>query len=152
MMVKRLNMAAFAAVLILALAPHAWAANEIPVTMSVHATLTEGTLRIDGKANVPDGAWIIYAAYRAADSMTRVKGYVRVKNGRFTARADVSSWPPGKIVVDADFQVVLPKRTQPRVVVERYGPKGERMAGADVVVGGDSYRTAVSSTSVLKRY
>lgn len=150
MMTKRLILAAFAAVLVLV--PHARAADTVPVTISIHATLTGGTLRIHGKTNVPDGAWVIYAAYRAADSMTRVTGYARVKSGRFAAQADVSSWPLGKIAVDADFQVILPARTQPRVVIERYGPKGEHMTGADVVVGGDSYRTAVSSTSLIKRY
>jgi hypothetical protein len=80
----------------------------------------------------------------------RARGYARVRNDHFTASVSISRWPPGKIKVDANFQTLLPTRVQPGAVTERYGAHGERMTGKDVVKGGDSFRAAVTSATVVK--
>jgi hypothetical protein len=108
------------------------------------------TLHLSGRATLPDSAWIIYAAHHIEEPQTRVRGYARVANERFSARADVPDWPPGEIAVDAHFQILLPEREQPEAVVDLFGEKGERMTGGDVVEGGAGYRTAVASTRVAK--
>lgn len=121
------------------------------VAISVHASADDGVLHIRGTATVPDGALIIYAAYRAGDPKSRARGYARVADQAFAADVDVSHWPPGMVHVDAHFQVLLPGRTQPDKIVARYGVRGERMTGKDVVQGGDSFRAAVASTVVTLR-
>lgn len=126
-------------------------ADGAAVEISVRAAVEGETLNLRGRATVPDGAWITYAAYHAEKPQTRVTGYARVADGRFSARADVSGWPPGEIAVDAHFQILLPGREQPEAVVELFGEKGERMTGADVVEGGAGYRSAVASARVTKR-
>lgn len=121
-----------------------------PVAISVHAELDSDMLYIRGNATVPDGAWIIYAAYRVAEPQRRATGYAQVRDQRFTARADVSGWPPGDIAVDAHFQMGLPEREQPDAVVARFGRNGERMRGDDVVQGGSGFRAAITSTTIAK--
>lgn len=125
--------------------------SSVPVTIAVHADMAGDILRIHGNATVPDGAWIIYAAYRPTGPDRRAKGYVRVKDGRFAAEVNTAGWPRGPIRIDADFQIFLPERTQPAAVVARYGQNGERMSGADVVQGGGAFRAAVSSATIIKR-
>ena len=124
---------------------------DAPVTISVRAEVEGDVLNIHGSATVPDGAWIIYAAYRVAEPQQRRDGYARTKNGRFAAEADVSGWPAGEIAVDAHFQVRLPAHKQPDAVVTRFGRDGERMRGESVVQGGDNFRAAIASTKVVKR-
>lgn len=131
-------------------AGHAAAAEKVPVTISVRASLQGNSLRIRGTATVPDDAWIIYAAYRHDAPRTRVTGYARVAHRRWAADVDVAGWPPGRIAVDAHFQILLPGRRQPAAVVARYGHNGERMTGPDVVVGGAGFRAAVASSAVTK--
>lgn len=126
------------------------AAAEVPVAISVWAKVEGEILRIRGTATVPDGAWIAYAAYRVAEPQMRATGYARVEAGRFAAQVNVAHWPPGEIAVDAHFQMLVPGRTQPDAAAARYGPKGERMTGDDVVEGGASYRAAVASTAAVK--
>jgi hypothetical protein len=125
-------------------------AHAAPVSIAVHASVEGQTLRIRGTATVPDGAWIIYAAYRTSKPAMRDKGYAQVRDNRFTAAVDISRWPPGTITVDANFQTLLPSRQQPRVVIERFGAQGSRMTGDDVVKGGGSFRAAVASATAIK--
>lgn len=131
-------------------AGRAAAADKVPVTISVRASLQGDSLRIRGTATVPDGAWIIYAAYRPDAPRTRATGYARVAHRRWAADVDVAGWPPGRIAVDAHFQILLPRRKQPAAVIARYGPRGARMTGPDVVAGGAGFRAAVASTAVTK--
>lgn len=120
------------------------------VAISVGAELDGGTLHIRGTATVPDHAWIIYGVYVVADPQRRIVGYAQVSEGRFAALADVTAWPAGEIEVDAHFQIRLPARKQPKSVIARYGPNGERMHGEAVVQGGGGFRAAVASTTVTK--
>lgn len=123
---------------------------DAPVAISVRAVVEDDTLHIRGSATVPDGAWIIYAAYRLEEPQRRVTGYAQVEDEQFAAQIAASRWPAGKISVDAHFQVMLPARKQPDSVIDRFGPNGERMTGKDVVEGGGSFRAAIASTSVVK--
>jgi hypothetical protein len=122
-----------------------------PVTLSLRASEEAGVLTIQGEATVPDGAWIIYAAYRMDDPRTRATGYAQVEGQRFAAREDIAGWPAGPVRVDAHFQMMLPDRRQPPGVVAVYGPHGERMEGRQVVEGGESFRAAVASTTLRIR-
>ncbi|MBI1181240.1 MAG: hypothetical protein GC201_11835 [Alphaproteobacteria bacterium] len=140
---------ALAACLLLAACSRSGAADTA-VAIAVDAVLSGDTLSIDGKATVPDGAWIVYAAYRVETPQTRETGYARVADGRFSATADVSGWPAGAIQVDAHFQTMLPAKRQPPAVIERYGESGERMTGPSVVEGGESFRAAIASATVQK--
>jgi hypothetical protein len=126
------------------------AASPPPVSITVHAELGGSKLHIRGHASVPDGAWIIYAAYRRAQPRLRVAGYARVRRHSFGADVDVADWPAGKISVDANFQMRLPARRQPEAVVALYGAHGQRLTGPDVVRGGGSFRAAVASAEVTK--
>lgn len=123
---------------------------DAPVAISVRAEFEGDMLHLGGGASVPDGAWIIYAAYRVAEPQRRVTGYTEIRDERFTAQANVSGWPLGEIAVDAHFQVRLPEREQPEAVITRFGQNGERMRGDDVVQGGGGFRAAIASTTVLK--
>lgn len=125
-------------------------ASAVPVSMSVRARIDGHNLHIQGRATVPDGAWIIYAAYRTVKPDLRVRGYARVRHDLFKAVVDISKWPSGKINVDANFQLLLPAREQPKAVIERFGINGKRMTGKDVVKGGGSFRAAIASTTVVK--
>ncbi|MGH7076129.1 MAG: hypothetical protein ACREFD_18315 [Stellaceae bacterium] len=126
------------------------AASTVPVAISVRAKIEGQTLHIFGKANVPNGAWIIYAAYRTAPPRARATGYAQVRDDRFAAHLNVANWLPGPIKVDVNFQVLLPTRKQPAIVTTRFGKLGERMTGSDVVKGGGTFRAAVASTTVVK--
>jgi hypothetical protein len=151
--IRRLGIATVLAVFA-GLAPAATgaaAADTVPVQFTIHAALTDGKVRLTGTATVPDGAWIIYVVYRADAPLTRSRNFARVEDGRYAAAVDVSAWPPGKIAIDAHFQILLPGRKQPDAVVARYGPNGERMVGPTVVKGGEGFRAAVVSTSVIKK-
>ena len=125
-------------------------AGEIPVTISVQAIIEKERLRISGRARVPDGAWILYAVYRPAAPQRRTTGYSQIDDGRFSAKIDISDWPPGEIAVDTHFQLLMPDRVQPDEVIERFGPNGERMTGDSVVEGGSAFRAAIASTTVVK--
>lgn len=125
-------------------------ASAVPVVISLRARIEGQTLHIRGKATVPNGAWIIYAAYRPAEPEMRATGYARVRDDRFAAVVNIASWPPGQIKIDANFQMFLPRRVQPEVVIDRFGVNGKRMTGEDVVKGGDSSRAAVASATVVK--
>jgi hypothetical protein len=127
------------------------ASGEVPVRMTLRAALETGKVRLSGTASVPDGAWIIYVVYRKAAPGTRANGFARVRGGRYAAVVDVRGWPPGRIAVDAHFQILLPGRRQPAAVIERFGRMGERMTGPTVVKGGAGFRAAVVSASVTKR-
>tara|TARA_B100000609_G_C16988966_1_gene317710 strand:+ start:161 stop:529 length:369 start_codon:yes stop_codon:yes gene_type:complete len=121
------------------------------VAISVPAEIEGGVLYMRGRATVPNGAWVIYAAYRAAETERRVMGYVRAKDQRFTAPVGISRWPPGEIRVDAHFQVSLLSREQPDTVIARFGRDGERMSGKDIVEGGGDFQAAVASAKAVKR-
>lgn len=125
-------------------------ADGVPVTISVRAELDGNSLRIRGRATVPDGAWIIYAAYSVAEPRWRVTGYTRIQDDKFAAEAHIGNWPPGEIAVDAHFQILLPEREQPPDIVARFGRNGERMRGKSVVQGGGGFRAAIASTRVIK--
>ncbi|MCT9000300.1 hypothetical protein [Chelativorans intermedius] len=129
---------------------NSFSAGEIPVAISVQAAIEGERLRISGRASVPDGAWIIYAVYRPATPQRRTTGYAQIDDGRFSAKIDVSDWPPGEIAVDTHFQLLMPHRVQPDGVIDRFGPNGERMIGDSVVEGGNAFRAAIASTTVAK--
>lgn len=124
-------------------------ASAVPVLISVRARIENHAVHIEGRATVPDDAWIIYAVYRRAKPELHVSGYAQVRRDRFTAVVDISKWPSGKIDVDANFQLLLPAREQPGAVIQRFGVNGKRMTGKDVVKGGGSFRAAVASTTVV---
>lgn len=142
--------ALLAILLILPATAAAPAADEVPIDFTVRADLSGDTLSVHGKATVPDGAFVIYAVYRKAPPLSRVRGYARVKDHRYAAKVDVAGWPSGEISVDAHFQTMLPERTQPAAVTDLFGEKGQRMTGHQVVQEGLGYRAAVASTSVVK--
>ena len=123
--------------------------NRGHVVINVRGEIEGETLRIIGTATVPDSAWVAYVAYYAAGPKRRAMGSALVKDGQFTAEADLSDWPPGKIVIDANFQMLIPGRVQSDAVIQRYGPRGERMTGDDVINTGAAYRAAVTSTTVI---
>lgn len=149
-MVKLLYTFVFLTSLCLAGPVGSLAAADASVAISVHADVESGTLRVRGTATVPDGAWIMYAAYRAAAPQTRATGYTQVDDEEFAAQLDVSSWPTGELAVDVHFQMLLPGRRQPDPVVARFGPNGERMIGENVIEGGMDFRAAIASTRATK--
>ena len=120
------------------------------VDINVRGEIARERLRIIGTATVPDGAWVAYVAYSAADPKRRTVGMALVTDGQFSATADLSNFAAGQIVIDTNFQMLIPGRAQPGVVIQRYGPRGERMTGANVVVSGAAHRVAVASTTVVK--
>lgn len=146
----RLIHAFLAALLLLAISCVPALSADAPVAISVHAAIKDGLLRIHGSATVPDGAWIIFAAYRVADPQRRITGYAKIKDEQFTARTDVSNWPAGAIAVDANFQMRMRKHEQPAAVIARFGRNGEYMRGEEVVQGGGAFRAAIASTRVIK--
>ncbi len=73
-------------------------------------------------------------------------GYARVAGHGYAAALDIAGWPPGDIVVDAHFQMMLPDRSQPAALQALYGASGERMTGPGVVEGGGGFRAAIAST------
>lgn len=121
-----------------------------PVELGIEAEVAGDTLEVEGTANVPDGALVVYAAYHAADPRIRARGIAEVTDGRYAATIHIADWPSGKIEVAAHFQMLLPGRSQPQAVLARYGPKGERMTGAKVVTGGDGSHVAVASATATK--
>jgi len=121
------------------------------VHLAVEAAVNEGTLVVQGRAALPDGAWVEYAAYRKADPTVRARGAVRVERGRFEARADVADWRPGAVMVDVQFSTrARGEHEQPEQVLRRYGRKGERIHGPNVVVDGAGYRVVVASDMAFK--
>ncbi len=68
---------------------------------------------------MPDSAWIAYAAYNAAEPKRRATGSALVEDGQFTAEADISDWPAGKIVIDTNFLMLIPGRVQPTLWAKR---------------------------------
>lgn len=122
-----------------------------PVDLAVLATVESDVLRIHGKATVPDGSWIFYAAWQPDEPEARANGFTRVREEQFEAEIGVRGWPAGEIAVDAHFQMLLPGLRQPPDVIERYGRSGERMTGDAVIDGGGPNRAAVASTTALKR-
>lgn len=147
---RRLTLLLGAAVLATGFALPASAEDDVPLTLTVSADLHGNRLTVSGRATVPDGAFVIYGIYRTSPPERRVVGYARVGNERYAADADVSAWPSGEIAVDVHFQTLMPGETQPDAVLERFGEKGQRMTGHQVVQGGEGYRAAVVSTAVVK--
>lgn len=119
-----------------------------PLAMSVAAGIQGDLLRIHGTIAVPDGALVDYVAYQASAPANRVSGNLGVADGRFDGQALLPRWPPGKITVDANFQIGRPGTPQPAPIVALYGQDGERMTGPSVVKGGGSFRAATASTTV----
>mgnify|MGYP001467097486 CR=1 FL=1 len=143
----RSRLAAAAALLLLSGAALAEGGDR-RVEISVTAVPEAKALVVGGRATVPDGAWIVFAARRLAPPLRRIRGAARAAGGRYAGSLDISGWPAGTVAVDAHFQVLLPgDLRQPPDVIARYGANGERMTGPSVVEGGGGFRAAIASTS-----
>ena len=143
-----------AATLFVALSVAAPAAHaevpEVPVTLSGNSSIAGDALTITGHTSIPDGAWLIFAAYSVEHPLVRTRDYMLVKDGQFSAQVDISGWPSGEIETDIHFQTMLPDHEQPAIVMQKYGAKGERMSGDTVVQEGESYRAAVIEVRSVK--
>lgn len=107
------------------------------VALDAEARREAGVLTVAGQATVPDGALVSWQVAHALHPSFREDGTAEVAGGRFTVTLDTSGWPPGALEVWLGFQTVpATGARQPEVVIARYGHKGERMTGDQVVNAG----------------
>lgn len=107
------------------------------VALDAAARRDAGALVVDGRATVPDGALVSWQVTHALHPSFREDGAAEVTGGRFTVTLDTSGWPPGELEVWLGFQTVpATGARQPDAVIARFGHKGERMAGDQVVDAG----------------
>lgn len=107
------------------------------VALTAEASREAGVLAVAGQATVPDGALVSWQVTHALHPSFREDGTAEVAGGRFTVTLDTSGWPPGELEVWLGFQTVpATGARQPDAVIARYGHKGERMVGDQVVDAG----------------
>lgn len=95
------------------------------------------TLRVDGRATVPDGAMMSWQVTHALHPSFCEDGVAEVTDGRFTFTVDTGEWPHGDVEVWVAFQTVpMTGASQPDAVIARYGRKGEHITGDQVVDAG----------------
>ena len=95
-------------------------------------------LWVEGKTNLPDGA---YVNYRVTHELARTSpledwpatnliesGRGAVKDGAYWAKINTLRWPSGTVRILVQF----PLPPQPQAVVDRYGEFGEHLTGAHV--------------------
>ena len=118
-----------------------------PVDLTVSAVRRDDRLLIEGRANLPDGAAVVYAAYQSHPPH-HLRGAARMHNGVYQAEGRVAGWPAEPIVVDVHFQTRSVRLVQSSRVRERYGSGGESMTGPGVIQAGEGSRIAVATTTV----
>lgn len=118
------------------------------VDLTVSAVHRDVRLSIEGRANLPDGAWIVYVAYLETEPLHRLRGAAQMHKGVYQAERRVADWPAEPIVVDVHFQTRSEGLFQPSRVRERYGLGGGSMTGPGVIQAGEGSRVAVATTIV----
>ncbi len=118
-----------------------------------------GVVRVEGSATVPDGAQVNWAlnplpepdgcpvdVASEADPCDAPYGSATVVDGRFGFRVD--GLDPGDVELFVAFDPL--NADQPVAVVERYGWRGRRMTGPQVVdQGGGAYRAQLIQTVTI---
>lgn len=87
------------------------------------------TVLIEGTTNLPDGALLEWDL-EARNGETK-HGPMKVKGGKFTSTVTVNEWRPGRVEVWVGFNTLI--KGQPPEVVQRYGARGERLTGPNII-------------------
>ena len=116
-------------------------AEPAPVRLSLHATRSDGGLRLTGKTNLPDGAVIVYEVHQVNGAWITDDIFVKVKDGRYSSV--VQNVPSGKL--EAWLAFAPGPVAQPRAVVKLYGKNGKRIPNGVAQYGG-SFRVEITAT------
>lgn len=113
-------------------------------TLEVAPTIQGRTVTLQGTTDLPDGAIVVVQLVQrdawereSAGGVTPDVGTspwvrsldARVQGGRFTQTFQVADWPAGRGVAAAFFWI---DATQPRAVIDRFGPNGTGLRGPNV--------------------
>jgi len=114
-------------------------------TLELAPTVQGHAVSIHGTTDLPDGAVLVIELIQL-DQWQRESSdgvapevetspwarleYVIVQAGRFEVTSDVTGWPAGRGIATAYFWI---DPTQPDAVIARFGARGERLRGPDVV-------------------
>jgi hypothetical protein len=121
--------------------------------LCLDAHITAHQLTVSGTTSLPDGAivevWAEDFGTSYGDHWLSQTTVMTVSGGSFGGTFDLSSWGAGTVTVNA---LVKMETGQPAAVVDRYGPRGERLAGPDVQLdysSGDPPGQAVQVSTVV---
>jgi len=116
--------------------------EEAPVQLTLEAEVLGDTLLVHGTTNLPDGSLLSYEIHQVEDPQLRwhAEGHAQVAFGAFSERIDIGDWPGGDVEVFLSFPSALGGVEQPEEAVERFGERGERLTGSNVVEYDDGNR------------
>jgi hypothetical protein len=109
--------------------------NQIAASIALRPSVADGVVRVSASTDLPDGARIFYYFYHERNDVEwagglppyNVQGYTDVQGGAFTFEGDLTTWPPGSVVVWAQFDVY--EGEQPPHILRLFGHNGERLGG-----------------------
>ena len=106
----------------------------VDVTLTLDLNIRGRRLNITGTTNLTDGAILVYEVRHERWSTTGERQWLRegqmlVKDGGFSTRVRLGSWPTGTLNIWCAFQTVLPKGKQPEELLAIFGEMGEKIGG-----------------------
>jgi hypothetical protein len=106
-------------------------------TMHPRAEVRGRTVNVAGTTDLPDGAIINYYFVHEQDAVNGNAppgGLATVRDGLFEFETHLPpAWPSGKVTLYCLFGISW-EVEQPKAVVDRFGSRGERLAGPQVYV------------------
>jgi hypothetical protein len=128
--------------------------GQVEATLHPAVSVEGRSVRVTGTTDLPDGAVIDFYYWHELDSVNdRNDSHgsdATVRSGTFEFETDLTDWPGGTVTMIATFSVAWGTE-QPQVVLDRFGSKGERLAGPQVHVDspGDPKQLLVTATFEL---
>lgn len=117
--------------------------------VTISATPLNEAIVVAGETDPPDGALLSVGAIMPDSVDPFLPGggprTVTVESGRYEASFDAQNWPAGRIHLSVGLSVW---EDQPQVVVDRFGPAGERLQGPRVHQDSDGSRILTASTQL----
>jgi hypothetical protein len=111
--------------------------NRVDVELEATAIVVDGTVRVTGTTDLPEGANLAWRIGPALVGTPLAEGSVEVRDGAFAFSADAGDWPWARVYATVELFI---DDEQPQAVRDRYGDGGERMDGPDVQRdSGDAY-------------
>jgi hypothetical protein len=109
----------------------------VDVTLTLDPNIRGRRLNITGTTNLIDGAIIVYEVRherwsKAGEQQWLREGQMLVKDGGFSTRVRLGSWPAGTLNIWCAFQTVLPKGRQPEELLAIFGEMGKKIGGPHV--------------------
>jgi hypothetical protein len=112
----------------------------IPVALSPVSSASGWQVTVTGTTDLPDGALLLVEV----DGTTgKQQSIATVAGGAFSTKFDASNVGEGPASVTTSFSIVYGP-AQPQAVVDRFGPEGQRIGGAQI------YRAAVTAPRALR--